>query len=153
FVDLMVIDGDTFGFLMALFPRLGRAVTVAAVLAVPSFALLWWLDPVRVRRRMACLGGSTCPVLLTALSFAVPHDREEEFWDENYVSKFARSGATALADLMVHGVLDADATVAERLSAGAAEECRPKDRPPHIVMILDESSFDASTVPGAKLPP
>ena len=153
FVDLMVIDSDTFGFLMALFPQVGRAATVAAALAVPTLALLWWLDPVRIRLRTACLGGCTCLALLTALSFAMPHDREEEFWDENYVSKFARSGATALADLMVRGLLDADGAVAERLSAGATEECRPKDKPPHIVMILDESSFDAATVPGAKLPP
>jgi hypothetical protein len=153
FVDLMVIDGDTFGFLLAVFPNLGRSVTAAAVLAVPAFALLWWCDPLRIRLRTCCLGGCTCLALLTTLSFAVPHDREEEFWDENYVSKFARSGATALADLMVRGLLDADSTTTDHLSRGGAGECRPQGKPPHIVMILDESSFDASTVPGAKLPP
>src|SRR3954468_15111265 len=51
FVDVMVIDNDTFGFLLAVFPGLHRAVVVAALVGVPALILLWWLDPLRVRRR------------------------------------------------------------------------------------------------------
>src|SRR5215216_625495 len=152
FVDLMVIDADTFGFLLTIFPGLGRTAGFAALLAVPIFILLWWFDPLRVRLRTASLGAFTCLAVLTSLSFAVPHDREEEFWNENYVSKFARSGATAVTELMVRGWLESDAAVTERLSASGATACRPESRP-HIIMILDESSFDASTVPGVKVPP
>jgi hypothetical protein len=152
FVDLMVIDNDTFGFLLTVFPGLHRTVVVAAVLSIPALALLWWLDPLRVRRRNAAVGGLICLAVLTALSFAVTHDREEEFWDENYVSKFARSGATALTELMVRGIIESDLSAADRLSAAALGMCRPHGRPPHIVVILDESSFDASMVPGLKLP-
>ncbi|MFL5085096.1 MAG: sulfatase-like hydrolase/transferase [Xanthobacteraceae bacterium] len=153
FIDVMIIDHETFAFLMMVFPGLGWTVAAAALLALPIFGLLWWFDPLRVRFRTAALGGFTCLAVLTALSFAVSHDREEEFWDENYVSKFAMSGATAATELMVRGVFDADAAVTERLSVGAAAECRPQEKPPHIVMILDESGFDASTVPGVKVPP
>ena len=42
FVDLMVIDGDTFSFLMQIFPRLGLKVAVAVALAdraCPALAL------------------------------------------------------------------------------------------------------------------
>src|SRR5262245_46330400 len=92
FVDVMIIDNDTVSFLMTVFPGLGRASMVAAVLAVPAVVLLWWFDPLRVRLRTAALAGLTCLAVLTALSFALAHDREEEFWNENYVSKFALSG-------------------------------------------------------------
>jgi sulfatase-like protein len=153
FIDVMIIDHETFAFLMMVFPGLGHTLAIAALVAVPVFILLWWFDPFRVRFRTAALGGFTCLAVLTALSFAVSHDREEEFWNENYVSKFAMSGATAVTELMIRGLLDADTAVAERLSAGAAEECRPQEKAPHIIMILDESSFDASTVPGLKVPP
>jgi phosphoglycerol transferase MdoB-like AlkP superfamily enzyme len=153
FVDVMVIDNETFGFLMAVFPGLGLLVAVAALLAVPILILLWWFDRLRVRSRTAAAGAFTSLALLTALAFAAPHDREEEFWDENYVSKFARSAATAITQLMVGGLLDADTAVAEHLRASREGSCHPSGKPPHIVMILDESSFDASTVPGLKIPP
>jgi Sulfatase len=152
FVDLMVIDRDSFGFLMTVFPGLGRVVGLAALLAVPILILLWWLDPFRVRFRSAALGGTMCLAVLTTLSFTVPQDPHAEFEDENYVSKFARSGVIAMTDLVVRGLLESDRAVAERLSTGAADACWSEERPPHIIMILDESSFDASGVPGIKLP-
>jgi hypothetical protein len=150
FIDVLIIDNETFSFLMTVYPGLGRTVALAAVLALPVLVLLWRFDTLRVRLRTASLCGFACLAALTALSFAVSHDREEEFWDENYVSKFARSGATAVADFMIRGLVEADGAVAERL--GSAEACRPDAKPPHIVMILDESSFDASAVPGLKVP-
>ncbi len=153
FVDLMIIDHDSFAFLMTVFPGLGRNVVVAALIAAPIFVLLWWLDPLRMRMRTAWLGGALCLAVLTALSFSVPQDREEEFSDGNYVSKFARSGATAVTELLFRGLLDSDGAVADRLSASAMYECRPEEKPPHIIMILDESSFDASALPGMKVPP
>ena len=152
FVDVMIIDNDTAAFLLAVFPGLKSMVGVAAVLAVPLLILLWWFDPLRVRLRSAALGGFTCLAVLTALSFVAPHDREEEFWNENYVSKFARSGAVAVTELMLRGLLESDGAAADRLSVGAVDQCRAKDSP-HVIMILDESSFDASVVPGLKVPP
>jgi hypothetical protein len=153
FIDVMIIDNDTFAFLMTVVPEVGRSLAIAGLLAAMIFVLVWHFDPLRVRLRTASVGALTCLAVLTAVSFAVPHDRDEEFWDENYVSKFARSGTTAVTELIIRGFFDADAAVAERLSATAAEECRRQGRPPHIVMILDESSFDASSVPGVTVPP
>src|SRR5689334_22462376 len=60
FVDLMVIDGDTFSFLMQIFPRLGTKVLVAAALVVAGLVLLWRFDPFRMRRRIALMGGLAC---------------------------------------------------------------------------------------------
>jgi phosphoglycerol transferase MdoB-like AlkP superfamily enzyme len=152
FVDLMVIDRDTFRFLMAVFPGLSRTATVVALLAVPAFIVLWWFDRSRVRFRSAALGGLMGLAVLTALSFALPHDREEEFWDENYISKFARSASTAVTELAIRGLLESDTNATERLSASQAAACRPEGRP-HIIVVLDESSFDARAIPSVKVPP
>src|SRR6266404_7536930 len=53
FVDLMVIDTDTFSFLMKIFPRLDAKAGIAAILLVLALVLLWYFDPFRVRRRAA----------------------------------------------------------------------------------------------------
>jgi hypothetical protein len=152
FVDLMIIDTDSFAFLMTVFPGLGHTAVFAAVVVVVILAAVWWLDPLRVRLRTAWLGCTTCVAALTALSFAVPQDPYDEFSNENYVSKFARSSATAVTELLVRGLLDSDGAVVDRLSAGNPDGCQPEQSPPHIIMVLDESSFDASAVAGLKLP-
>ena len=152
FVDLMVIDADTIAFLMNIFPQLGAKVAIAATFGLIALALIWYFDPRRVPRRHALAGAVACLGGLIALSLAVPNDPWEEFYAENYVSKFARSGVTAISDLITRGVLESDATVSERLAGGAADETCAVHRPPHIVMVFDESSFDARAIPGIKLP-
>ncbi|MEA2989761.1 MAG: hypothetical protein QOG83_2472, partial [Alphaproteobacteria bacterium] len=151
FTDVMIIDTDTFSFLMNVFPALGWQVAIAAALTVPALALVWLFDRLRVRRRVALGAFALCFALLAGLSFAVPLDREDEFLDHNYLSKFARSGAIAAVDLATRGVLESDAAVAERLSPAAATECQVPGKAPHIVLILDEASYDASVIPGAKV--
>jgi phosphoglycerol transferase MdoB-like AlkP superfamily enzyme len=151
FVDLMIIDADTFAFLMNIFPQLGVKVAIAAATALIVIALVWYLDPHRVRRRHALGGGMACLGGLVALSLTVPSDPWEEFYAENYVSKFARSGVTAIGDLIVRGVLESDAAVSERLASAADTTCTVH-KPPHIIMVFDESSFDARAIPGIKLP-
>jgi len=153
FVDVMVVDADTFAFLINVFPSLGVKVWVGLLLAFAALVLIWRLDPLRVRLRTALVGAVACLGLLTGLSFAVPSNYEHEFYDEPYVSKFARSGVTAVTDLLTRGLLESDAAVAERLSPAAGEACRPAAKPPHIVLVFDESSFDIRAAPGIKVPP
>ena len=64
-----------------------------------------------------------CFALLAALSFAVPTDREDEFYPHNYVSKFARSGAVATVDLLTRGIFEADAAVPGRSSLANVAPC------------------------------
>jgi hypothetical protein len=68
------------------------------------------------------------------------------------VPKFARSGVTGTFDLLTRGYFEADARVAERLGSIADDACQPAVRPPHIIMVFDESSFDASALPGVVVP-
>ena len=152
FVDVMLIDADTVSFLLTVFPGLAARVGAAAGLALPLLMLFWWLDPFRVRFRIAALGAIGCLAALSALSLAVSMDREKAFESADYVSQFARSGTRALFDLTTRGLLESDSSVRDRLSVAAPAACKPGQRLPHIVLVLDESSFDISAVPGVKVP-
>src|SRR4051812_18130976 len=66
FVDLMIIDYDTIGFLLTVMPGLARNVVIAALLLLPVLAAIWWLDPLRVRARRAAAGFVGCLAGLAA---------------------------------------------------------------------------------------
>jgi Sulfatase len=151
--DVMVVDADTISFVLSTFPDLQRQLTRFALVAVPVLILIWWIDPIRVRVRAAFASFILSFVALAALSFAVPLDREDEFQDHNYVSKFARSGAVAAVDLATQPILEADANTVDELAPGTEGGCRPAAKFPHIIMVLDESSFDVRTMPGIKVLP
>ena len=153
FVDLMIIDYDTIGFLFTVMPGLGRNVAIAALITLPAIAAIWWLDPMRVRVRSAALGFVGCLAGLAAVSTAVPSNSEAEFWSGQYVSKFARSGVMAVGDYLARGLFESDSQLVEHLKPAAENTCRPGQKPPHIVMVFDESSFDATNMPGTKVPP
>jgi hypothetical protein len=150
FVDLMVIDADTFSFLIKIFPKLDAKAAVAVALVLLALVLIWLFDPFRMRRRVALLGAAACLASLVGLTLAVPGDPWEEFYAENYFSKYMRSGVMAISDLITRGVLESDATVAGRLAA--ADTPCTVSKPPHIVMVFDESSFDIRAIPEVKVP-
>jgi hypothetical protein len=153
FVDLMIIDLATFSFLMTIIPGLAWKVALAVVLAIALLVLAWQIEPFRVRRSIAAAGCVLSLVALAALSFALPLDREGEFHRHQFVSKFARSGVVAAVDLMTRGVLEADPAVADRLPEANGGTCTAGRKPPHIVMVFDESSFDVTMMPNVKVPP
>ena len=153
FVDVMLIDLATVWFLVVHIPGLPWKLAVAGVLVMSLLVLLWQLDPFRIRRSLALAGGVCCFLALAALSFLVPLDREDEFVLHQYVSKFARSGAVAAIDLLTRGVLEADPTTPDRLQPGGAASCETRHAPPHIIMVFDESSFDATMMPNVIVPP
>jgi len=153
FVDLMIIDWDTFSFLLTVMPALARNVTIACLLVLPVLAVMWWFDPMRVRMRTTLAGSTACLAGLAALTWAAPSDPYNEFYSGQYLSKFARSGVTAVVDYVSRGLLEADAQLTERLKPVAGgETCHSTRKPPHIVMVFDESSFDITQAPGIRVP-
>ena len=151
FVDLMVVDADTISFLVKVIPSLDAKVAIALAVLALALILTWHFDPFRMRRSLAMLGAAACFFALVGLALAFPSDPWEEFYAENYFSKFTRSGVTAVGDLVTRGVLESDATVSERLATAADKPCTV-NKPPHIIMVFDESSFDIRAVPGLKIP-
>src|SRR5262249_54672456 len=72
--------------------------------------------------------------------------------NQNYVSKFARTGVEAAREFVRHGYLESDASVAESLKSTSAAGCNPSRNLPHIILLHDESSFDITAAPGMKVP-
>jgi hypothetical protein len=151
FLDLLIIDSDTIAFLWSIFPDLRTTIIVSGVLALPTAILIWRIDPLRIRRGIAAIVGVLSLAGLTALSLAVPEEPTEPFQGVNHVSNFARSGALAAHELATMGWLEFDLTP-DRLRAASDEACRPDEKPPNVILILDEASFDIRAVPGIKVP-
>src|SRR5204863_6068797 len=55
--------------------------------------------------------------------------------------------------LATGSVLEADGATADRLPLATGTACEPSGKLPHIVMVFDESSFDATMLPGVKVAP
>ncbi|PWB58680.1 MAG: phosphoglycerol transferase [Bradyrhizobiaceae bacterium] len=152
FVDLMIIDTDTFGFLMTVVPGLAEKVATGLAVAALALAAVWWLDSFRVRLRSATFGCAVSLAGLTGLSLSVDSDPYNEFTAGQYVSKFARSGIVAVGEYLDRGLLEADAQVNGTLGGVADASCTTAHRPPNIVMVFDESSFDLTAMPGVRAP-
>src|SRR5262252_5228686 len=152
FVDLMIIDQDTSAFLLKAIPSLRVPTTLAAAAMAALVIVAWRLDPFRTRVRTSIIGSLLCIGALVALSLLFPTGLDEDFFRQNYVSKFARTGVETMRELIAHGYLEADVNVAQRLQARAAT-CNPSRKLPHIILMHDESSFDITAAPGIRVPP
>src|SRR5882762_7014034 len=153
FVDLMVIDRDTAAFLFTIFPHLRWSVIGAAIVIIPLMYALWWLDPFRIRRLPALACKLACLAVLAGYSLTFPDEAWRGYFDDGYLSKFARSGIIAMSDFIQYGFMESDAVAAERLKVPLLDSCHPAGRRPNIIMIHDESSFDIRAADGIKVPP
>ncbi len=165
FLDFLIIDSDSFSFLLSVFPRLRAQLIVAGVVAVPVLWMIWRADPFRAGRLLplAVLGATT--VSISAMSVAAPEQPWEPFQGVNHISNLARSGVVAVSRLASTGWIEADppasgvlplasgAHAAGRPTLPPSEKCDTAARRPHIIMLLDESSFDITAAPGVKVPP
>jgi hypothetical protein len=152
FIDLMIVDTDTVTFLFTIFPALHTIVVLCTVALVPIAVLAWRSDPFRVRRVTALALAAACAGWLTILEIQFHMEPFEAYYGGNHVSAFARSGVDAVSDLMTHGLMESDPGVAERLKTVPEGVCRPVAKPPHIILVHDESSFDIRSAPGVRLP-
>src|SRR4051794_35924147 len=140
FVDLMIIDPDTITFLLTIFPSLLPIVLAAVGAGVPALVMIWSFDPFRVRRLGAAVGVVGCLAGLYVVETVSPMEEFEGFYGKNYVSHFARSGVDAVSTLLVHGLMESDPAASERLAPIGV--CEPTTKPPHIILVHDESAFD-----------
>lgn len=163
FLDFLIIDRDTFSFLLSVFPRLQMQLIAAGLVAAPLLWLIWRFDPFRVRRRFALTGVAATAALIAAMAVASPEQAWEPFQGVNHISNLARSGVVAVSRLASTGWIEADppadrplltreARAAGRTTLPPAEACDATAKRPHIIMLLDESSFDVTSAPGIKVP-
>jgi len=152
FIDLMVIDRDTVAFLFTIFPNLRWSVISAGLVTIPLMYALWWLDPFRIRRLPALAGMLACLAALVGYAFAWPDEAWRGYYDDGYLSKFSRSGVTAVSDFVKYGFMESAAASNERLKVPLVDSCAPAGRRPNIIMVHDESSFDIRQANGVKVP-
>ncbi len=152
FLDLLILDSGTVAFLLKTFPNFRLGVIGGLIAAIPLAILIWRMDPFRVRRAYAALGGTCCLAMIGGLSLKVPEQAWEPFQGINHVSSFVRAGFSSMSQLSTQGWMDADAALPEKLKSIAGGSCASTTKPPHIIMVLDESSFDVSTLPGMHVP-
>ena len=155
FLDVLIIDQDTLSFLLSVFPHLRWVVLAVAVIGLPLGWLAWRFEPLRVPRRHTVAGAAVCVAVLTAVSVTFPEQGWEPFQGVNHTSNFARSGVVAISTLAAHGWIEASPRLpgdSAQALAGGDDSCKPVARPPHIIMLLDELSFDVAAAPGIKIP-
>jgi hypothetical protein len=152
FVDLMVIDRDTAAYLFTIFPDLRWSAILAGLVTIPLMYALWWLDPFRIRFLPALAGKLACLAALVGYSLTWPVEAWHGYFDDGYLSKFSRSGVTAVSDFINYGFMESDAAAAERLKVPLEDSCHPAGRRPHIILVHDESSFDIRQANGIKVP-
>ena len=150
FVDVMIVDTDTIAFLFTIFPGLRWIVALCVIALIPIVALAWRSDPFRARRPAALILALGCLGCLTLLEKAYPLVPFHAFLGGNEVSSFARSGVDAVSALMTQGLMESDPAITGSLPPAAA--CRPAKKPPHIILIHDESSFDIRRAPDIEVP-
>src|SRR5262249_40341592 len=152
FFDFLIIDADTVAFLAAIFPELRGYLIVTSIAVILALILVWRVDRYRIRRRMAAAGAAACLAGTVALASAVPEQPWEPYQGINHISNFARPGVLSVSEMLSPGRPEADPAVNERLPAPPGE-CRVDTKSPHIIMVLDESSFDITAAPRIKVPP
>jgi hypothetical protein len=152
FLDALIIDSDTFAFLIQIFPRLKWWLLGGAVAGIPLLFLLWRFDRFRVPRLVSFGVGALCLVLIIPMSLAKPEEGWEPFQGVNHISNFARSAVAAVSQLTATGWLDAAAHVSNPVPMVSDAPCKPERELPNIIVVLDESSFDISGAPGIKVP-
>src|SRR5262245_3928922 len=152
FVDLMVIDWSSFSFLLAIFPRLGGYVIIGIAAACAVLVLLWRLDPFRISRLKAIAGALACLLGLGGISVTHPFWPEDIWLPYSHVSNFARSGVDAVTTYVRRGYMESDAMVPDRLKMMPDAACEPAGKPPHIIMVHDESAFDIRNAPNIRVP-
>src|SRR5260370_11199392 len=153
FVDVMIIDANTFAFLMMASSNLRYAIAAAFLVGVPALVLLWRLDPFRVRLYAASIGGGSCLVGFACVSLVFPIAPHNAFYSDDYVSNFVRSGVATISELMTHGFMESDAVTADRLEPAIGATSQPAGKPPHTLMGHYQSSFASPMLPRIRVPP
>src|SRR5262249_10992153 len=138
-------------FLLAIKPDLYGKVLLALALVLPALTLLWLVDISRVRLRTAVTGFAACAAALVGVAFAFPQGEWDAFARHGYVSQFSRSGVAPLAGVVRHGYMASDAAITDLLKPLPHGVGAPLDKPPHITLVHDESSFDIRAVPGVRV--
>lgn len=147
-VVFYMMSPDTLWYLWIDFRKeliaLGVVIVALAVLAYYLFRA----DPTRVSRRSAAIGTAAA----VAIGFGGDLARGERphtlfYWDNLYVSSFYSSWAETVATLWRGQLIEASAHDPTSRPFGSPDTCPMKQKPPHIILIHQESVVPPSFFP------
>ncbi len=136
---------------LAHFEREHREYALGLLAAVTATGIITWIafriDGTRIRRTHAT-GAAVLFVLLAILgSVAKGERRHTEFYFENvYVSFFLASWSETIEALWRGALIEA-APSASVATLNASAVCEPRSKPPHIILVHQESVVPPSTFP------
>ena len=126
------------------------AVIGAAVLTLAALAMAWSLERPRLRRGYPMLVCALC----IAVGVAASHEKIERrhtqlYWEDLFVSSFYGTWPETLETLLRGEILESTSIVSRRppLLSLAQMSCTPLEKPPHIVLIHEESVFPPAIFP------
>jgi hypothetical protein len=130
-----------------------RSLALGIAATVLAAGLVSWLtarsDVTRVPRRHAACALAMLAILAWVADTARGHRRHTEFYFENaYVTFFYASWAETLQALWRGSLIEtAGPLPVERPLLGAKADCSPLERPPHIILIHQESAAPPALYP------
>ena len=145
-VQLVVSPGETLAA-MREHPTPWTLGGLAAGAAAIALALVWRFERA-LPTRLASLGAlALCAGGVWFTAQRLPErGHTQYFWDGLYVADFYRSFAETAEAVMRRGLFERG--LAAKAPFAVARECRPLDRPPHILLIHEESVTPPSGFPG-----
>jgi hypothetical protein len=134
------------------FAREHREYALGLMVAVVATAILTWMtfriDGTRIRRAPACIAAVTFFVLATFGSMAKGERRHTEFYFENvYVSFFLASWPETIEALWRGALIEGAPNSPAAARQNTATVCEPRPKPPHIILIHQESVVPPSHFP------
>ena len=126
FLDFLIIDRDTFSFLLSVFPQAEAAAAVRrGSPPCPCCGCLAHRSVPDQPQALARAAGGLPPSSISAMAIAVPEQPWEPFQGVNHISNLARSGVVAVSRLSSTGWIEADPPSQPRCRWRAARLLRP----------------------------
>lgn len=120
---------------------------LAAVMLIAGAWIAWRVDATRVARRKSALALIASIAVAAGAAYAKPERRQTQFyWNALYVSSFYSSWAETLETLW-RGQLIESARSADGQPFLIPTKCTPERKPPHIILIHQESVVQPALFP------
>ncbi len=126
------------------------AVIAGAFATLAAVIIAWRLEQVRLRRLHAAYLCAICIIVGAAASLEKIERRHTQFyWEDLFVSSFYGSWPETLETLVRGQMMETASAASHRppLLTMAQQTCAPTQKPPHIILIHEESVFPPPIFP------
>ena len=126
------------------------AMVGGGMASLAAIAIAWSLERPRLRRPYAAGACALCILVGAAASHEKIERRHTQlYWEDLFVSSFYGSWPETLETLLRGEILESTASASRRppILSLAQTSCAPAEKPPHIVLIHEESVFPPEIFP------